>query len=100
MVGYAVEPPQLRRCDESLGATAASARAALTRLRSSAADVFARWHGTAAVAFRLGWEEWVDGVLAMLDALDGMAAALGASGVGYAATDDAVRTSVARAAAS
>jgi WXG100 family type VII secretion target len=95
--GYAVEPVELRRCDDLLATAADAARAALGQLRAAATELFAGWHGSAAVAFRLGWEQWVEGVLHMLDALDGLAFALGSSADGYAGTDEAVRTSVARA---
>jgi WXG100 family type VII secretion target len=93
---YAVDPAELQRGDALLSATAAHARAALAQLRECAAGVLGTgWQGSAAAAFRLGWEHWLDGVTAMLDALDEMAAGLGSSGVGYAETEDAVRTSAA-----
>jgi WXG100 family type VII secretion target len=95
--GYAVDPAQLLQGDTHLAAGAEAARGALAQLRAAAADVFAGWHGAAAAAFRLGWEQWLDGVLLMLDALDAMATALGTAGLGYSATDDAVRTRVAAA---
>jgi WXG100 family type VII secretion target len=94
--GYAVDPAELQRGDALLSATATHARAGLAQLRECAAEVLGTsWQGAAAAAFRLGWEHWLDGVTAMLDALDEMAAWLGSSGVGYAETDDAVRAAIA-----
>jgi WXG100 family type VII secretion target len=97
--GYAVDPAELERCDALLGAAAGHSRAALAGLAACAGDVLGHgWQGCAASAFRLGWERWLDGVTALLDALDEMAGALGSSSVGYAATEEAVRTNLAGAA--
>jgi WXG100 family type VII secretion target len=94
--GYAVDPVELQRCDVSIAATTAASRAALADLRESVAhSLGGRWQGSAARAFAVGWQHWLDGVTAMLDALDEMALALGDSGAGYTAADDAVRTSLA-----
>ncbi len=99
MDGYAVDPAELAHCDASMGAAAGHSRAALAGLAECAADVLGHgWQGCAASAFRLGWEQWLDGVRSMLDALDELSGALGSSGVGYAATDDAVRVELAGAA--
>ncbi len=96
MDGYSVDPGRLQDCDAGLAASAVWARSALARLTAVAAPVLATaWQGGAAAAFRLGWEEWLDGAHAMLAALEELAGAVGASGSGYAATDDAVRGAVA-----
>jgi WXG100 family type VII secretion target len=93
--GYAVDPAELERAAAVLDAAVAESRAALEPLRAAAAGLLAaRWQGGAATAFRLGWEHWLDGVLAMLAALDQLALALRSSGHGYAATEEAVRTSL------
>jgi WXG100 family type VII secretion target len=93
--GYSVDPAELQQCDALLGSAAGQARAALARLRAGAGELVGTWHGPAGSAFRLAWEQWLDGVIAMLDALDAMAGMVGASGVEYAATDQAVRSSLA-----
>jgi WXG100 family type VII secretion target len=94
--GYAVDPAELDHGAAALATAAAGARAALEPLRASAAGLLsARWQGAAAGAFRCGWEEWLEGVVAMLGALDDLATALRASGAGYATTDQAVRASAA-----
>jgi WXG100 family type VII secretion target len=93
--GYSVDPAELQHGCAVLGETVVRARAGLDPLRGAAAALLpAGWQGSAASAFRLGWEQWVEGVLGMLAALDEMAVALGGSGAGYAGTDEAVRTSV------
>lgn len=97
MRGFAVDASELQRCDAQLSAAAAQARHALARTRSHGEAVFATgWQGTAASAFRLGWEQWLDGAADLVSALEEMSAALGASGAEYARTDDAVRADVAR----
>ena len=99
MGGYAVDPAELERCDAVLGEAAGRTRAALADVRGCAAALLgARWQGEAAAAFRLGWEQWLDGVGLMLESLDAMAAALGASGGGYAGTEETVRAGIAGAA--
>jgi WXG100 family type VII secretion target len=93
--GFSVEPAQLQGTDAALGTAAAQSRAALGQLRTGAAQLLgARWQGSAAAAFRLGWEQWLEGADAMLRALDDMAQLLGASGRGYTETDDGVRASM------
>jgi WXG100 family type VII secretion target len=92
---YAVDPVELERAAGALGAAVVAARSALDPLRGSATVLLAaRWQGSAAAAFRLGWEQWLDGVLAMLGALDELTGALQGSGADYAATEDSVRTAV------
>lgn len=93
MTGYAVDPVVLRDCDAALGAAADQARASLIRVRSCVAEVSASWQGAAGSSFRDGCAQWVAGAAAMLDALDDLAALLGASGDGYVATDETVRAS-------
>lgn len=95
MGGYSVNAAELQSCDAQLGSAAGHARAALAQLRAHADGLFGSWQGPAGAAFRLACEQWLDGATSMLDALDEMAVALGASGVDYAAIDDAVRTSLA-----
>lgn len=98
VAGYTVDPAALQRCDTLLAAAADHSRAALTRLHECVAELLGTgWHGWAASAYRLGWEQWFDGMTAMLDALHHMALAIGSSGAGYAETDEAVRTGLARA---
>lgn len=92
MSGYAVEPAELARVEALAGSAAAHARAAVDQVRAEGQRLFGTgWYGPAASAFRLGWEQWVDGATAMLAALDELAALLGSSAVGYASTDEAVR---------
>lgn len=95
MGSYAVDPVELERAAGALGAAVAAARSALAPLRGSATVLLtARWRGSAATAFALGWDQWLDGVLAMLGALDELTGALQGSGAGYAATEESVRTAV------
>ncbi|MFN2563106.1 MAG: WXG100 family type VII secretion target [Jatrophihabitans sp.] len=95
MGGYAVDPVELERAAGALGCAVVAARSALDPLRASATVLLtARWHGSAATAFRLGWEQWLEGVVAMLRALDELTVALRGSGAGYAATEESVRTTV------
>jgi WXG100 family type VII secretion target len=95
MGGYAVEPADLQRVEAFAGSAAAQARAVVERIRAEGNRLFgAGWHGPAASAFRLGWEQWVEGATVMLGALDELAALLGSSAVGYASTEEAVRVSL------
>ena len=97
MSGYTVEATELERVEAFAGSTAAQARAAVERIRAEGQQLFGTgWHGSAASAFRLGWEQWVDGASAMLAALDELALLLGSSAAGYASTDEAVRVSLAK----
>lgn len=96
MGGYAVDPAELRAGDRQVAAVADDARTALAQLQSAAAEALDAWHGSAASAFRSAWEQWLDGVRVLLDAVDEMAALVGAAGEGYAATEEAVRTAVSR----
>jgi WXG100 family type VII secretion target len=95
VASYAVDPVELERGADALGLAVTAARSALDPVRVSANELLtSRWQGAAASAFRLGWEQWLDGVLAMLGALDELTRALRASGAGYAATEESVRASV------
>jgi WXG100 family type VII secretion target len=95
VAGYAVDPVELERAAGTLGGAVVAARSALDPLRGSATVLLtARWQGSAATAFRLGWEQWLGGVLGMLGALDELAGALQTSGAGYAVTEESVRTSL------
>jgi WXG100 family type VII secretion target len=97
--GYRVDTAALARADALLGETVATARSALNDMRAEAAALFgARWDGPAARAFHAGWAEWLDGMHALLDALEATARALGRSGAGYAGTHATVRTTLVRAA--
>jgi WXG100 family type VII secretion target len=93
--GYEVDPTQLARCDAALGSAASDARVALAHLAGDADVLLGGWHGAAGSAFRLGWEHWLAGATGMLDALEASAVALGSSGADYAATEDAVRSTLA-----
>jgi WXG100 family type VII secretion target len=95
--GYTVDPDQVWAADADLSAAAQSAWAAVGRVRAEAEELFTTcWHGPAATAFRLGWEQWADGAVAMVSALDDMARLLGHTGGGYAATEEAVRVALMR----
>lgn len=94
MHGYAVEPAALLAGDVVLGSAVAQARDELAQLQSCAEPVRGSWCGSAGVAFREGWAQWLAGITAMLEALDELAALLGASGDAYAANEDAVRGSL------
>lgn len=95
MTGFAVDAAVLDRGDAALAATAAACRAALQPVRAEAATLLgAAWRGQAAAAFRFGWDDWLAGVEAMLDALEAMAALVGSSGTRYASTEAAVRASL------
>lgn len=95
MGGYAVEPAQLQQLDAVLTRGADAAREAVARVSGEATGLFATgWQGPAASAFRLAWEEWLEGVTTMLEVLDELAGLLGASAAAYSGTDDAVRVSL------
>jgi WXG100 family type VII secretion target len=95
--GYSVDPPGLQRADVLMDGVVREARVVLDRVRAcEAALLGGGWQGPAASAFRVGWEEWVAGADAMVEALAELAALLGASSAAYATTDDAVRVAVAR----
>ncbi len=97
MSGYVVEPADLARVEAIAVAAAAQARVAVERVRAEGHRLFGTgWHGAAASAFRLGWEQWAEGATAMLAALDELAALLGSSAAGYASTAEAVRVGLAR----
>jgi WXG100 family type VII secretion target len=97
---YEVDPAELQACDAMLDEVSAGARAALDGVCATAAALLDdRWRGGSAAAFRLGWEQWLDGVAAMLVALDELAATVGLAAAGYRSTEDAVRASVARSSA-
>jgi WXG100 family type VII secretion target len=97
MTGYRVEPDELVRGDAVLGGAARQARSVVGALSATARDLLdGGWEGAGAAAFRVGWEQWLTGIGAMLDALDAMAVALGRAGTGYVETDASVRTSLAR----
>jgi WXG100 family type VII secretion target len=96
VTGFAVTPDELGALDGSLDAAAATARAAVDRLRREGAALLSDgWHGAAANAFRLGWQEWLDGAGLVLAALDELAGLVGAAGESYASTDGGVRASFA-----
>lgn len=84
MSGYDVDPAELFAARGRVGEAAEDGRAELARLQALAADVFGSgWRGGAAQAFRAGFDEWHDGALAMLAALDTLAQALGDAGLDY-----------------
>jgi WXG100 family type VII secretion target len=92
---YTVQPEQLQHGEVQLDELAEHLRAALGSLRRCAAElVDGRWRGPAGAAFRLAWEQWLDGVTLMLCSLDEIACVIGASGIGYQQTDDAVRAAM------
>ncbi len=77
MGGYAVDPAELENAAASLQSAVGGSRSALSPLRVSANRLLtSRWQGAAAAAYRLGWEQWLEGVEAMLAALDELALAL------------------------
>jgi WXG100 family type VII secretion target len=95
MAGFQVDPDELGRGDAAVAARCAQARAAVGRIRTGADALFGGgWHGPAAAAFRAGWDHWLAGTGEMLDALDGLAALLGAAGTGYAEAEAGVRAAV------
>ena len=84
MSGYDVDPVELFAAGHRVSEAAAEGRAALARLESLAADVFAAgWRGGAASALHAGYREWHEGVTTMLAALDTLAQALGDAGLDY-----------------
>ena len=95
MSGYAVEPDDLRRVAAVASSAAGQAQAAIERVRADGHRLFdTGWHGPAASTFRLGWEQWVDGAVAMLGALDDLTLLLKASAGAYVTTEQAVRVSL------
>jgi WXG100 family type VII secretion target len=97
--GYAVDAGELQGCDALIGEVSEHSRAALARVRVAAHELLGSgWRGGASAAFRLGWEQWLDGAETMLAALDEMAAAVGRAGGGYQSGEDAIRAGITRAA--
>lgn len=97
MRGYSVEQEQLRSCAAALALAAQHARAEVASVRAEAEELFAiGWRGAAAGAFHTGWDEWMHGAAAMLDALERMSAAITESASAYSETDSNVRTSLTR----
>ncbi|WP_068279924.1 WXG100 family type VII secretion target [Aldersonia kunmingensis] len=58
-------------------------------------ELFGSWKGTAADAYRSGWEEMHDGALKAWDALIELAEKLGVTAEAYKAQDDATTAAVA-----
>jgi WXG100 family type VII secretion target len=97
VISYTVEPGNLQRLDAVIGSAADQASVTVERIRLEAQALFATgWHGPAASAFRLGWEQWLAGATTLLAVLHEMAELLGRSAAGYAGTEEAVRVSLAR----
>jgi WXG100 family type VII secretion target len=94
--GYAVDPAALQQTDTAGAAAVFEARQALHRLEAQVRSLL--WQGAAGSAFRLAWEQWLEGAQTVLLALDELAELLGRSATGYATTDETVRVSVTRAA--
>jgi WXG100 family type VII secretion target len=95
--GYAVDPAELQGWDALIGEVSGQSRAALARLQAAADELLGGgWRGGAAAAFRLGWEQWLDGTEAMLDALDELATAVGLAGGDYQSTENAIRAGIVR----
>ena len=95
MGGYAVDPLELQRVDDLLEQAVAHARAELTALRGHMRSLLSRgWSSPAATAFETGWTDWVRGAEELLAALAELSEVVGASGRGYALTEDSVRTSM------
>lgn len=98
--GYRVDPAELAQARAFAAQACAGARSALRELREDADELLgSRWRGVAATRYAHGWAEWFAGASVMLDVLEESAALLGASGSGYAATDDSIRAGVAGASA-
>jgi WXG100 family type VII secretion target len=96
VVGYRVDPDELRRGDAAVAHSAEQARAAVERLHVDADALFAAgWSGPAASAFQDGWRQWLAGAQDMLAALDETAALLGSAGTGYGETEAGVRAAIA-----
>lgn len=99
MSGFGVEPAELQAAEVIADDAAQDGRAELVRLCAAAQDLLgAGWHGSAAAAFGRGWDDWLEGALLVLSALEGMGRALGRTGRGYAETEAAVGVEVQRAA--
>ncbi|WP_375477932.1 WXG100 family type VII secretion target [uncultured Jatrophihabitans sp.] len=99
MGGYRVDPAQLAEVERAVRGAAAAARDGLAELRAAAADTLSNgWQSPAGTVFRAGWDGWVDGIVAMLGALDLLGEAVGAAGSDYAGADAAVDAAVRRAA--
>lgn len=95
--GYSVDADELRQCSGTLADLLSQCRAAVAAVRFDASELLGvGWQGSAASAFRVGWEQWLAGVTAMLGALDQIASAIESSGIGYTTSDEAVRTSLVR----
>jgi|SRR3954451_8740119 WXG100 family type VII secretion target len=97
VTSFAVSPSDLQALDSFVASRAEHAHATVERLRAEAHAFFGDgWHGPAASAFHLAWEQWLDGARIVLAALDDTAALVGASAASYTGTDDAVRAAVGR----
>jgi WXG100 family type VII secretion target len=95
--GFGVTPAELAEARAFVGAAAGHARRSVEGLHAQARQVLSgEWQGEAAAAFRVAWEQWWDGAVLVLDALDELARLTGAAGESYLATDDGIRAGVAR----
>ena len=84
MSGFQVEPSELFAAGARVSEAALDGHESLTRARAEAEGLFGQgWSGSAAAAFRGGFDEWLTGALMMLSGLDDLASALTAAGHDY-----------------
>ena len=96
MSGYTVSFPDVGASAAGLVAEAAELRAHLRGLAVSVESLLhSGWRGAAAAAFESDWQLWRAAAADVIDVLGDLAVVLGAGGQAYAATEAAVRQTLA-----
>ena len=84
MSGFDVEPVELFAAGARVSEAAADGHQSVARVRAEGVALFAGgWTGTAAFAFREGFDEWLSGAALMLSGLEDLASALTSAGHDY-----------------
>jgi WXG100 family type VII secretion target len=97
MTGFGVVTGELHAAQVVLDSAAEAGHAELTRLRAAAQDLLrGGWQGDASTAFGRGWQEWLDGALLVLTALEQTSRVLDLTGREYAGAEGAVRVDLDR----
>ncbi|WP_278263000.1 WXG100 family type VII secretion target [Nocardia sp. AG03] len=78
---FSVTPEHVQNAGVYIQQTAQSLLTGVRSTDSDVDDLLAGWRGPASESFRTGWTEVCTGVIGVLEALDGMADALGVTGV-------------------
>jgi WXG100 family type VII secretion target len=90
-----VVPDEVQAVGKYVGDLAEQLRSGSTSLDSEVQGLFGSWKGSAADAYRTGWDETHDGALKAWEALIELADKLGVSAAAYQTQDDTTASSVA-----